>query len=568
MAVIKRFSTVRQGGIVFTGNTLGLAPAVSSSGGFAGSIAVFTSLDTSLQVSGFPAGTTLDYTKNGSAAVLNLPADATVIYAELVWGGLYRYGNTDITALTDNAVSFTTLSQTLSITGDPVTRANLLLSTGAGGGNVGFYVRSAVVTQAVKTAMSGTYSVQQVPALIANPSAQSSDTNHVGWTLAVVYESPSAPLRSLTFWGGATPVSLAQGSTDITVSGFLTPETPPISAKLFVSAQEGDAVISGDRMLFGGSVATLQPLSGPNNPETNFFASQINNSAGLVDTSGTFGTRNASAQTGLNTTACRQGWDITAVDLSSLIQTSQTSAAIRMTTSGDLYLVNGLAVQIDSKGANVNVVKSADRTFVSLGGEVEYTLTVSNSGSADATNVIVSDPLPAGLTLVAGSVTLDGAPYAGGLPVSIPTIAAGATATVTFRAKSTSLPAVNPTVNRATADYSFSPFTGITVSASAESNPVNVQIIYNNLIVTKDVDKTYAVKGDELTYFSVVTNGGNVDIQNAVFNDSAPAGTTFVPDSVILNGVPLAGADPAAGISLGAIPVGGTETVSFRVTIN
>lgn len=70
MAVIKRFSTVRQGGIVFTGNTLGLAPAVSSSGGFAGSIAVFTSLDASLQVSGFPAGTTLDYTKNGSAAVV------------------------------------------------------------------------------------------------------------------------------------------------------------------------------------------------------------------------------------------------------------------------------------------------------------------------------------------------------------------------------------------------------------------------------------------------------------------------------------------------------------------
>lgn len=28
MAIIKRFSTVRQGGVVFAGNTLGLAPAV------------------------------------------------------------------------------------------------------------------------------------------------------------------------------------------------------------------------------------------------------------------------------------------------------------------------------------------------------------------------------------------------------------------------------------------------------------------------------------------------------------------------------------------------------------
>lgn len=93
MAVIKRFSTVRQGGIVFTGNTLGLAPAVSSSGGFAGSIAVFTFLDTSLQVSGFPAGTTfvpdsvkLDYIAQPGLnpetgfAVKNLnPGESTVV---------------------------------------------------------------------------------------------------------------------------------------------------------------------------------------------------------------------------------------------------------------------------------------------------------------------------------------------------------------------------------------------------------------------------------------------------------------------------------------------------------
>ena len=39
--------------MVFAGNTLGLAPAVGGGGGFAGSAAVFASLDTSLQVSGF-----------------------------------------------------------------------------------------------------------------------------------------------------------------------------------------------------------------------------------------------------------------------------------------------------------------------------------------------------------------------------------------------------------------------------------------------------------------------------------------------------------------------------------
>ena len=47
--------------------------------------------------------------------------------------------------------------------------------------------------------------------------------------------------------------------------------------------------------LFGANAGALQTLSGPNNPADNFFASQINNSSGLPDTSGTFGTRNANA---------------------------------------------------------------------------------------------------------------------------------------------------------------------------------------------------------------------------------------------------------------------------------
>lgn len=99
------------------------------------------------------------------------------------------------------------------------------------------------------------------------------------------------------------------GSTTVTVSNFLTPQVLPITGKVFVSAQEGDAVLTGDRMLFGQTVPTLAPLSGPNNPADNFFASQINDQNGLPDTSGTFGTRNADAAAGTNTIACRQGWD-------------------------------------------------------------------------------------------------------------------------------------------------------------------------------------------------------------------------------------------------------------------
>lgn len=221
------------------------------------------------------------------------------------------------------------------------------------GVTIGFYVRSANVTSLVQNGMNGVYALSSVPALLEALDSSTLETNHAGWTLAVVYENAALPLRNLTLWGGGAVVSLTAGSTDVFLTGFLTPETLPVSGKMFVSAQEGDAVIAGDKMLFGQNLLSLQTLSGPNNPANNFFASQINNANGTLETGGTFGGRNANAAAGTNTVACRQGWDITAADVSSLLSAGMTTAAVRFTTTGDLYVANGLALQIDSKGAQL-----------------------------------------------------------------------------------------------------------------------------------------------------------------------------------------------------------------------
>lgn len=135
--------------------------------------------------------------------------------------------------------------------------------------------------------------------------------------------------------------------------------------------------------LQNGSASSLGMPSGPNNPTDNFFCSQINGSDGLIDTTGTFGSRNANAFAGTNTSACRQGWDITAVDVSALLATAETTAEVRFTTDGDLYVPNCLALQIDSKGARISVSKSADKTFALLGEDVTYTLVIKNTGDID-----------------------------------------------------------------------------------------------------------------------------------------------------------------------------------------
>ena len=424
MPFVQRYSDVKKGAIIFAGNTLGLSKAANSnSPGTEGSIGAFTSLNTSLQVGNFPAGTTLDYTLNGSRAQLSLPAGSSVLYAELVWGGLYRSTVNNISNLINNPVVFSTpLSANVQIAPDAATSQDFVITVD--NVTVGFYVRSANVTALVAAALSGAYSVQRVPALIEAIDSRTSQTNHAGWTLAVVYENQTLDLRNLTLWSGGNVVSPSTGSTTVTVTNFLTPGVLPITGKVFVSAQEGDAVLTGDRMLFGQTVATLGTLSGPNNPAGNFFASQINDQNGLLDTTGTFGTRNANAAAGTNTVACRQGWDTTAVDVSATLAPAQTSAVIRFTSDGDLYVPNALGLQIDSKGADLAVLKTADKTFASVGDEITYSVKIDNSGEVSALNVVVNDFLPPETSLVDGSVFLDGSPYAGGLPVSIAEIAA------------------------------------------------------------------------------------------------------------------------------------------------
>lgn len=109
MAFIKRYSAIKKGGIIFTGNTLGLSKLNNQNrAGIQGSIGAFTSLDNSLTVNDFPSGTTLNYLQNGSAATLQIPIGSTVLYAELVWGGLYRSSAGNIENLIDNAVTFKT----------------------------------------------------------------------------------------------------------------------------------------------------------------------------------------------------------------------------------------------------------------------------------------------------------------------------------------------------------------------------------------------------------------------------------------------------------------------------
>lgn len=102
------------------------------------------------------------------------------------------------------------------------------------------------------------------------------------------------------------------------------------------------------------------------------------------------------------------------------------------------------------------------------------------------------------------------------------------------------------------------------------------------VVVTKSVDQPTAVPGATLTYTITVTNTGASAANANVLTDQIPANTTYVANSITLNGVAqgdgnadgdsgeyIAGPPRRISVTLGNLAAGApAKTVTFKVTIN
>src|SRR5438093_3592276 len=178
------------------------------------------------------------------------------------------------------------------------------------------------------------------------------------------------------------------------------------------------------------------------------------------------------------------------------------------------------------------VVKSDGSSTYTPGGTATYTVTITDGGLSDATNVTVSDALPAGVTLTAtatcvaagsascGSVT----GFAGqtSFGTTGASIAAGAgnsvkfTAPVAFAAGMTT----DPLVNTATASDVPSAANGSGSDSDARSPQVS-------LAVTKSDGSATYTPGGTATYTVTVANTGLTHALDASVDDALPTGETL-----------------------------------------
>ncbi|HEY3760509.1 MAG TPA: tandem-95 repeat protein [Verrucomicrobiae bacterium] len=589
-AYVLRYVTTDSGGITFVGNTLGLAKLTQvNQPGALDAIGAFITLNTNSQVGTYAKGTTLNWSNNSSASVLQLPTNSTVLYAELIWAGTSQistnttatgdvipYLNTPVHFILPNGSSNNITPDTL--TASMVTNGTVTAPTSS------FYTRSANVTSLVQAGGSGTYSAGGIPACVL---ATEDNNNACGWTLAVVYEDTLLHQRNLSlFVGNSFASTTATTPAPIGVVGFCSPPTGTINGYLFVSAIEGDPNKTGDEILFGPSTNNMAVLSGPNNISNNFFAGQINyanpdsSSNGLLNTTGTFGLSN-SVPPNVGFSA-RQGWDITCVNVSSGLTNGIESAYAQNITSGDGYSVDALALEIDVGSPVLTTTQSVNKASTFVGDTLTYTVVVTNSGTADGVNLVFSDPLPFGTSFVANTFATNGVTITGANPVNgvpIPDIPQGSSMTFTYSVTVDQIPPSAMFVTHATIGYQYSgPCAESPIINSTLVN-LNVQTLVPLLDVNKVSSLSNVIPGATFTYTINIPNNGTTNTIDATLQDPLPVGVTYVTNTTTLNGLPVPDVNgtnmPYAaqaevngpGDAAGVINAGQTAVVTFQVKI-
>lgn len=228
--------------------------------------------------------------------------------------------------------------------------------------------------------------------------------------------------------------------------------------------------------------------------------------------------------------------------------------------------LHSIDIDVDKpKKPVLTVDKNDHRDAAVIGDQLSYDIVVRNTGDATATNVAISDDLPAGLTGItasytagtSGQVTVAGQQVRG----TIPSLAPGASSTLTVKATvSTSTPLGNLRNNAcAVATSSNQACDGDDTTITKLTKPI--------LTITKDDGQGDVTLGQNLTYGIVVKNTGDGAASNVVVSDPLPSGLDFVSGSGP-GGIAVTAAGRNVTANVGTLAPGQSVTLTVNAKVN
>lgn len=191
---------------------------------------------------------------------------------------------------------------------------------------------------------------------------------------------------------------------------------------------------------------------------------------------------------------------------------------------------------ISVEGADLSIVKTVDNPTPGEGDTIIYTLTLTNNGPNNATNIVIKDILPGdrdagidGVTYVShvasqGTYDITGGGYT--YDWTVGNVAFGASATLT----------ITVTVENNTAGSTVTNVAFITAANQVDYNnlndvgSVNIAVNGTDLGITKTVDNPAPNIGDQVVYTLIVTNYGPIDATSVVVTDQLPPELNYLSD--------------------------------------